>query len=64
MQTIISHENVAVVINEQDKHFSATFWVNVRDGIHDADITAARWTGKTLAGAKRWAERKIKDHYA
>lgn len=64
MQTIISHENVAVVIDEQDGHFSATFWVNARNGIHGATITASRWTGKTMAGAKRWADRKIKAHYA
>lgn len=62
--TIIAHENVAVVIHEQSGHFSATFWVNARNGMQDATITSARWTGKTMAGAKRWAERKIKAHYA
>ena len=64
MQTIIAHENVAVVINGQDGHFYATFWVNARNGIQDATITSSRWTGKTMTGAKRWADRKIKAHYA
>lgn len=64
MQTIITHKNVAVVINEQGGCFSATFWVNARNGIQDATITASRWTGKSLAGAKRWADRTIKAHYA
>jgi hypothetical protein len=63
MQTIISHENVAVVIWQQGNHFSATFWVNARNGIQDATITTARWTGKTMVGAKKWAQRKIDAHY-
>jgi hypothetical protein len=64
MQTVIAKENVAVVINGEPGHFSATFWVNARNGLADATITSARWSGKTLAGAKTWAERKISGHYA
>lgn len=64
MQTIITHENVAVVVREQNGHFLATFWVNARNGINDATITSSRWTGKTMAGAKKWADRKIASHYS
>jgi hypothetical protein len=63
MQTIITRENAAVVIREQSGHFSATFWVNARNGIQNATITSSRWSGKTLAGAKRWAERQLASHY-
>ena len=63
MQTIITHENTAVVVLQQGDHFSATFWVNARSGIENATITTSRWTGKTMAGAKRWAERKFSAHY-
>ena len=64
MQKIISKENVAVVINGAPGHFWATFWVNARNGIQDATITPSRWSGKTLAGAQRWADKKIANHYA
>lgn len=56
---IVINENRAVVINEQDGRVWATLYVNARNGIHDADITTIRWTGKTIAGAQRWAQRKL-----
>ena len=58
---IITKGNRAVVIsaNEQSGPFWATLWVNARNGIQDADITTARWTGKTIKGAEKWAAKKL-----
>ena len=58
-EMIVINENRAVVINEQDGRVWATLYVNARNGIHDAAITPIRWTGKTIAGAQRWAQRKL-----
>jgi hypothetical protein len=61
MQTILSLENRAVVINEQPETNSvwANLYVNARQGLEHADITPSRWEGKTFAGAKRWAEKQL-----
>ena len=59
MQKIITKGNSAVVINQQGESVWANLYVNARNGIENADITALRWNGKTLAGALRWAERNI-----
>jgi hypothetical protein len=56
-QTTITKDNRAVVINEQDGFFWANLYVNARNGLADASITSTRWTGKTIAGAKRWADK-------
>lgn len=64
MQEVITRGNAAVVINGQDGRFWATFWVNARNGIQNATITPSRWSGKTVAGAKRWAEKKLNQHNA
>ena len=54
-QTIIQNGNRAVVINVQGESVWANLYVNARNGLQDASITPSRWTGKTVAGAKRWA---------
>ena len=54
-QTIITTGSRAVVINDQDGHVTANLYVNARDGIQNATICHQRWTGRTVAGAKRWA---------
>jgi len=58
-QTIITKGNRAVVINEQDGRFWANVYVNARNGIKDADITAIRWAGNSMASAKSWAEKQL-----
>ncbi len=58
-QTIIQSGNRAVVINVQGSSVWANLYVNARDGLQNADITNLRWTGKTLAGAKRWADKAV-----
>lgn len=60
----ITHENCAVIITDQQGSVFANFYVNARHGMADADITALRWTGRTVAGARRWAHRQLKAHYA
>jgi hypothetical protein len=59
MQTIIQNGNRAVVINGRDGSFFANLYVNARNGIQNADITNLRWTGRTEAGAKRWAAKQV-----
>lgn len=59
MQTTITSGNRAVIINVQGDSVWANVYVNVRSGIANADITLIRWTGKTLAGAKRWAAKQL-----
>ncbi len=54
-QETITKGSRAVVINNQDGHIWANLYVNARNGIQFADITLLRWTGKTLAGARKWA---------
>jgi hypothetical protein len=54
-QQVITKGNRAVVINVQGEHVWANLYVNARDGLANADITAQRWTGKTVAGAQKWA---------
>lgn len=58
-QEIITSGNQAVIINNQNGHVWANLYVNARDGIENADITLLRWTGKTMAGARRWAARML-----
>lgn len=59
MQKIITKGNRAVVINVQDGSVWANVYVNVRNGLQDADITPTRWAGKTLAGAEKWAAKQL-----
>jgi hypothetical protein len=59
MTTIKTNGSRAVVINEQAGRVSANLYVNARNGIESADITLQRWTGKTMAGALRWAEKQL-----
>jgi hypothetical protein len=50
-QTITSGNN-SVIINEQN----GRVWANLYVG---DSITALRWTGSTVAGAKRWAAKVL-----
>lgn len=59
MKEIITRENAAVVINQQGESVWANLYVNARNGLADADITLLSWEGKTLAGARRWAEKQL-----
>lgn len=59
MQTVIQNGNRAVVINSQPGHVFANLYVNARNGLQDADITMQRWTGKTVAGAQKWAAKVL-----
>lgn len=58
-QTIITSGSRAVVINEQNGHFWCNLYVNARNGIQDASICPARWEGKTMKGAQKWAAKKL-----
>lgn len=58
-EEIITSGNRAVVITSQEGAVSAVLYVNAREGIQNADITLLRWSGKTVAGAKRWAARQF-----
>jgi hypothetical protein len=51
--------NRAVVINNQGASVWATLYVNARNGIESADITSLRWSGSTMAGALRWADKQL-----
>lgn len=51
-KTIITSGNNSVIINEQD----GFVWANLYVG---GSITALRWTGSTVAGAKRWAAKQL-----
>lgn len=59
MKTILTSGNRAVVINQSGNYIWANVYVNIGQGIEHADITMIRWEGKTLAGAKRWAEKQL-----
>lgn len=56
---VITSGNKAVVINVQGDSVWANLYVNARNGIDSADITALRWNGSTVAGAKRWAAKQL-----
>lgn len=61
MRKIIIEGNKAVVIsrNPDGGTFCANLYVNVRQGIKNADITSQSWRGKTLAGADSWAKQVL-----
>ena len=59
MQIIKTQGNRAVVINVNDTRVFATLYVNARDGLQNADITAMRWVGKSVAGAESWAKKQL-----
>jgi hypothetical protein len=59
MTKTIASGNSAVVINAQGGSVWANLYVNARDGIEGADITNLRWTGKTVAGAEKWAKKVL-----
>jgi len=59
MQTIKTNGSRAVVITEQNGHLWANLYVGARNGIEHASITPTRWTGKTMAGALRWAANQL-----
>jgi hypothetical protein len=54
--------NRAVVIVREDSGYVwANVFVNARNGLADASITGLRWSGRTVAGALRWADRQLAD---
>ncbi len=57
-ETMVSG-NRGIIITEQDGGVTATSWVNCRNGFADADITAQRWSGRTMTGARRWARKQL-----
>jgi hypothetical protein len=59
MTKTITQGNRAVVINVQGSQVWANLYVNARDGLAHADITALRWTGKSLKGAEKWAAKVL-----
>ena len=66
---IIEKDNAAVVITAQleddgELKVWANLWVNTRGQIknnclYDGDITLRRWEGKTVKGAKNWANKVL-----
>jgi hypothetical protein len=60
LKIILTAGNRAVIIN---RHSEGGFWsnlyVNARDGIANASITALRSTHNTEAGARRWAAKQL-----
>ncbi len=58
---IIQNGNRAVVISQNTDGGSvwACLYVNARNGIQTADITALSWNGKTVAGAQKWAAKQL-----
>ena len=60
----ITRENRAVVINIQKNDSGSDFvwanlYVNARAGLMNADITTRQWTGRTVRGAEKWAEKVL-----
>ncbi len=65
-QETITKENRAVAIFKNtpfDQKDGGTIWanlyVNARNGLQDADITGISWKGKTIAAARKWAEKQL-----
>ena len=59
-EQIIIRDNRAVVINRQGADLVwANLYVNARNGLANASITSTRWQGKTMAGARKWAEKQL-----
>ena len=56
-ETIVTKGSRIVVINQQDGHMWANLYVNGQKGLQHATITPSRWTGKTVKGAQRWADK-------
>lgn len=56
---VLAAGNRAVVINRQGNSVWANVYVNARNGLNSADITLIRWTGSTMAGARRWATKQL-----
>jgi hypothetical protein len=60
MKIIKTLGNRAVVINQQENgRVSANLYVNARNGLQGADITALRFVGKTVKGAESWAAKQL-----
>lgn len=58
--TIIRNENRAVIINQQEGHVWANLYVNARsEDIANWTCTTLRWTGSTMKGAQRWADKQL-----
>ena len=59
MQKIIQRENRAVVINVQGDSVWANLYVNARNGLDHASICPSRWSGRTVKGSEKWAEKML-----
>lgn len=57
--TVLTLNNRAVVITAQSGKFAARLYVNARSGLAHASATPVSATFKSLAGAQRWADRKL-----
>lgn len=61
-RSVMSAGNRAVVITSNPSVSDvvrANVYVNARHGIDQADITNIRWTGRSHAGAIRWATKQL-----
>lgn len=61
IQKTIASGNRAVVITANDEAgpFSCRVWVNVRDGIANADATLVSCKRASLVGAVKWADKQL-----
>lgn len=59
----VTKENRTVVINQNNEGgvVWASLYVNTRNGMSHATATGRRWTGKTIKGAKKWAEKVLSE---
>lgn len=60
----IAHGKRCVIITRQGKSVWANLYVNARyhhanGSMIDGDITLLRWTGSTVKGAEKWAQKHI-----
>jgi hypothetical protein len=57
---IISGNRAAVITaNDESGPFSCRLWVNVRDGLEDADATLVSTKRRSLNGAVAWARKQL-----
>jgi hypothetical protein len=57
-QQLVQVGNRAVVIGGHDGNVTACMYVNARNGLADASPVCSK-SFKTVAGARRWADRKL-----
>jgi hypothetical protein len=52
-------QSVVIKSNGAGRGFRANLYVDVRGVFQNADITNVSWSGKTMAGAVRWAKKQL-----